>query len=412
MPEIILTKLLRESRAGVLAAGALVALVLSGCATAVFAPSLPGTSEFVQRGISQTKNAVEITASVPSAKEVELLTGIDMYADGIQPIWLRVENNGDQSVRVALLSIDENYFSPLEVAWIYRKQFASGSRSDMERWFVENSLPRRVPPGQSRSGFVFTHASVGTKGFNVDVYADRQSMNFTFFVPLPGFRPDYMDVDFLEIYGAEEVVRIEFPVLREHIDRAICCTSDVSGQLSGDPLNVVIVGTPTAIRRSLLRGGWQETETGSELTRLARSHYHRGRQPDGTFHMARPDGGERKELRLWLTPIIAGTESVWVGHVSYDMKGSLFIRELSDYQVDPDVDAARMFLLQNFWYSQSLRGFSMARGVGAADIGAPRKNFVGNDYFTDGKRVVLQVSEEPVAMDETEIIIWEPLGND
>jgi hypothetical protein len=315
-------------------------------------------------------------------------------------------------VRVALVSIDENYYSPLEIAWSYRKKFRSGSRTDMERWFVDNSLPRRIPPGESRAGFVFTHAVVGTKGFNVDVISDERSMNFTFFVPLPGFRPDYMDVDFQNIYSNEEVIHVEFPALREYINNENCCTSNKAGETNGDPLNVVIVGSPQAVRRSLLRGGWQETETGSDLTRLARTHYYRGRQPDGTFHKSRPDGSERKELRLWLMPIIAGTDTVWIGHVSYDMSGSLFIRDLSDYEIDPDVDDARMFLLQNFWYNQSLRGFAVARGVGPADISSPRTNFVGDEYFTDGRRVVLLVSEEPVALDDTEIFVWEPIGRD
>ena len=35
--------------------------------------------------------------------------------------------------------------TPIEVAWKYRKRFARNSREDMERWFVENALPRRVP---------------------------------------------------------------------------------------------------------------------------------------------------------------------------------------------------------------------------------------------------------------------------
>jgi hypothetical protein len=37
---------------------------------------------------------------------------------------------------------------------------------------------------------------------------------------------------------------------------------------------------------------------------------------------------------------------------------------------------------------------------------------VGDDYFTDGLRAVLLVSEDPVAMDETEIVIWESLFDD
>jgi hypothetical protein len=382
---------------------------VTGCATTSFAPPAVKSGPFVSRGITQTDRSVTVTAAVPSPEEVEALIGVDLYADGIQPVWLRVENRGDEIVRLVPYSIDPNYFSPLEIAWTYRKRFTSGSRKAMERWFVDNALPRRVFPGQSGSGFVFTHATPGTKGFNFDVLSIGDSMNFTFFVPLPGFRPDYMDVDFYSLYPDEDVLRTDHDRLRAVIDQLPCCTSDDSGEPVGDPLNVVIVGRENAVRRTLLRGGWQETQSGSDLTRLARTHFYRGRPPDGTFHKSRPDGRERKELRLWLAPILAGADTVWLGHVSYDMSGSLFLRDFSDYQLDPDVDEARMFLVQNFWYNQSLRAFGMALGVKPAPIDAPRTNFHGNEFFTDGLRAVLFVSDDPVAMDETEILSWEPL---
>ena len=387
-------------------------LALAACATTAFSPTLPDPDGFMSRGITQEDDAVAVTAAVPSAEEVERLIGIDLYADDIQPVWIRVQNRTDQWLRVAPYSIDENYFSPLEVAWLYRKKFSSRTRADAERWFHDNGLPRRIPPGESRSGFVFTHASAGTKGFNVDVHGDKRSMNFTFFIPLPGFLPDYMNVDFQRLYRDDEVIQSTFSELRGLLLNTVCCTSDQSGDQVGDPLNVIIVGTPLAVRRTLLRGGWQETESGSEVTRLARAHYYRGRPPDGTFHKSRPDGSERKELRLWLSPVLADGETTWIGHVSYDMSGSLVIRSLSDYRIDPDVDDARMFLLQNFWYNQSLRKFALARGVGAASIDTPRTNFVGDDYFTDGLRAVLLVSEEPVGMDETEIVIWDLMNGD
>lgn len=382
-------------------------IAISACATQVFVPSKVESHGFLQRALSQTEDFVEVTAAVPSPDEVIELFGIDLYADGIQPVWLNVENAGDRHVRVTLFSIDEDYHSPLEVAWLYRKRFTKSSRRSLERWLLENVLPRFIPAGGSRSGFVFTNASEGTKGFNVDVYTDLTAMNFTFFVPLPGFQPDYMNVDFKNLYQDDEIISGDLDMLRSILSDIPCCTMDESGELLGDPLNIVIVGTPEAVRRSLLRGQWQETEANSPVTRIARSHYYRGRPPDGTFHKARPDGRERKELRLWQAPILVDGEAVWLGHVSYDMSGALFSRDLANYQIDPDVDDARMFVLQNFWYNQSLRGFAMADGIPSATINAPHKNFHGSDYFTDGMRVVLLVSEEPVAMDETEIFEWE-----
>jgi hypothetical protein len=382
-------------------------IAISGCATQTFVPSTAESHGFVQRALSQTKDFVEVSAAVPSPEEVVELFGVDLYADGIQPVWLNIENTGDRHVRVTLFSIDEDYYSPLEVAWLCRKRFTESSRKSLERWLLDNALPRFIPAGGSRSGFVFTNASVGTKGFNVDVYTDRTSMNFTFFVPLPGFRSDYMNVDFQNLYQDDEIIRGDLNTLRSMLSNMPCCTTNESGKAFGDPLNIVIVGTPEAVRRSLLRGQWQETEANSPVTRIARTHYYRGRPPDGTFHKARPDGRERKELRLWRAPMLVDGEAVWLGHVSYDMSGALFSLDLANYQNDPDVDDARMFVLQNFWYNQSLRGFAMAGGIPQATIDAPHTNFHGSDYFTDGMRAVLLVSEEPIAMDETEILVWE-----
>jgi LssY C-terminus len=381
---------------------------LAGCAATAFQPGSVDPSALADRTITQTDNGVTVTAYVPSAEEFEQLSGVDVYSDGIQPVWLRVENGRDLPVRVAYTSMDAEYYSPLEVAWDYRKGFRKDARADFERWIHESGMPRGIAAGDTRSGFVYTHAVEGTKGFNVDVYAATNSAHFTFFVPLPGFAPDYMNVEFETLYDADEVRTTTREGLREAVASLPCCTTDESGQGIGDPLNVVLVGTGNAVRRSLLRGGWQETESGSVQTRLARMHRFRGRPPDGTFHWTRPDGTELKELRLWLAPLRVGELPVWIGQANYEMSGSLFTLKRSQFQTDPDVDDARMFVLQNFWYGQSLDAFAMARGGESVSIDAQRTDFDGQRYFTDGLRAVMFVAEDPIGMDDTEILFWEP----
>jgi hypothetical protein len=263
-----------------------------------------------------------------------------------------------------------------------------------------------VAPGETRSGFVFTHATKGTKGFNLELYGDMQAMSFTFFVPLPGFRPDYMDVDFTGLYDRDEVLEGNVSDLRDTLQELACCTLDESGEKPGSPLNAVIVGTPEAVRRALLRGGWRESEANSRDNALARLHFYEGRPPDGTFHKTRPGGREHKELRLWLAPMLIDSETVWLGQVSSTMNDTTSTRDVTEYHVDPEIDDARMFLLQNFWYNQSLRSFVVVDGVPATTIDAPYEDFGGSQYFTDGLRVVLMVSEDPIAMHETQIQVW------
>lgn len=334
------------------------------------------------------------------------LTGLDIYSQGIQPVWLQVKNSGQKLVRVALWSIDDEYYSPLEVAWKNRGGYSNSGRVEMEHWFLENQMPRFIPPGESRSGFVFTHLKRGTKGFNVDVYASNKSYNFTFFVPVPGFKADYTAIELDSLYSEDEMQVFDLDGFRLALEAHPCCSTDEAGS-EGDPFNVILVGTGLAVRRALLRGDWEETEYNSPDTVLAREHRYKGRQPDGIFRKARPDGSESKELRLWSAPMRVIDEAVWMGQVSYDMGGGSLLKVLSKYQIDPDIDDARMFIMQNIWYSQSVTKLGLVGGVPVASIDAPRENFRHSEYFTNGQRVVLFVSETPVALDEAVFLFWQ-----
>jgi hypothetical protein len=384
-------------------------LVVSGCASKSFITPTVSSATFIERGVTQTQGSVRVTASVPSATETEAIIGLDLYSQGIQPVWLIVTNLGEKPARVALLSVDEEYYSPLEVAWLNRGQYSKEGRLAMERWFYEHQMPRLLSPGETRTGFVFTHLTRGTKGFNVDVYTVDGSSNFTFFIPLPGFRADYMDVSFKTLYTPDQLQELDVEGLQRSLANLSCCSTDQSGSAKGDPFNVAFVGSAIAIRRALLRGDWQETAAGSPDTALARTHRYQGRQPDGTFHKSRPDGSERKELRVWLSPMLVDGERVWLGQVSYDMGSKAATTSLEAYHIDPDLDDARMFIMQNFWYSQSLARIGFIASWEASTIEAPRFNFHGSEYFTDGMRLVLFVSENPVALDDTVILKWSRL---
>ena len=40
-----------------------------------------------------------------------------------------------------------------------RKKFSGQGYEDMQRWFYDNGLPRFIPPGETRSGLVFTQSA-------------------------------------------------------------------------------------------------------------------------------------------------------------------------------------------------------------------------------------------------------------
>lgn len=381
-------------------------LFVSGCASQSFVTPTPNSATFISPGETQTQGTIRVTAAVPGAEESESIIGLDLYSQNIQPVWLTVTNLGEKPARAALVSVDDEYFSPLEVAWKNRDSFSKEGRVEMERWFYQHQMPRRIPPGETRSGFVLTHLTRGTKGFNFDVYTFDGSANFTFFIPIPGFRADYMEVDFKSLYTQDELQALDADGLRQALASFPCCSTDLSGSAAGDPFNVAMVGSALAVRRALLRGGWQETAADSPDTALARTHRYKGRKPDGTFQKSRPDGSGRKELRVWLTPMLVDDERVWIGQVNYDMSSESGNLSFENYRIDPDIDDARVFILQNFWYSQSLARMGFVVGGPASNINEPRHNFHGSEYFTDGMRVVLFVSEKPVALDDTVLLEW------
>lgn len=386
-------------------------LLLTACAGQTYSP--PGDFEaagFLTRAVTQELDGLSVSAAVPGAEETQNLFGLPLYEQGVQPIWLEIQNHTRQPVRLSLWSIDPNYFSPLEVAWMNRRGFDQEGRTAMARWFYERAMPRRILPGESRSGFVYTHPVPGTKGFNVDIISrDLRSYYFTFFVPMPGFTADYMTVNLKGLYAEEEFVDLDADGLRSALKSLPCCSSDGSGSVQGAPFNVALVGTGLALRRALLRAGWQETAAGDALTAEARRQHYRGRPPDGTFYQRRADGSERKELRLWLTPLQVDEERVWLGQVGYVVsehgKGTRYL-------IDPDLDAAVRYLMQNFWYSQSVQRIGFASAMAPVPADTPVSGFGGTRYFTNGLRLVLWLSELPVAMDHVVNLDWQRLPSD
>lgn len=384
----------------------LLAALLSACAGKPFLASDPAGANFIDRAISQEKGAIRVMAAVPDDAETVALTGLPLYEQGIQPVWLEVTNSGTDRLRLALSSIDPDYYSPLEVAWMNRAGLTREARAAAERWFHENGMVRWIPPGESRAGLIFTHVTGGTKGFNVDLFTspDTSAQSFTFFVPMPGFVADHMEIDFNGLYERHEEERLSSDELRLRIREATCCGTDETGRLQGDAFNIVLVATPLAVRRALLRGGWQETEAGAAETAIARKQRYRGRQPDGTFMKRRLDGTEQNELRLWLTPFETDGRSIWFGQVLYSLGNS---REQADaLRRDPDIDEARNYFLQDLWYSQSAERGTLTRAVDPVPESSPVMTFTGSRYHTDGLCAVVWLSEGTIALDDIELLGW------
>ena len=76
-------------------------------------------------------------------------------------------------------------------------------------------------------------------------------------------------------------------------------------------------------------------------------------------------------------------------------------------KIDPDVDEARVSLLEDLVYSQQLVKTGYVKGVGAATRSKSRRNLTGDAYFRDGYRAVLVFDDRPRSFIEIESFDWE-----
>ncbi len=392
-------------------------LVLAACASRPYQVAGPEAVAFAQRALVQQQGKLTVSAAVPTAEETKALTGLDLYSLGIQPVWLEIENRAESPARLITWSIDRDYYSPIEVAYMNRKPFSKEGYSNMQSWLYKNGMPRQIPASGKASGLVFTHLRPGTKGFNLNLMQQGEAYDFTFFVPLPGFQADYTRVDFPSLYSPDEIVDLDLPSLRKKLESELpCCATDETRTKEGAPLNVIMVGSAMAVRRAMLRGGWLETsaETGIK----ARRQRYDERPPDAVFWKYREDGNERIALHFWITPWRVNDEPVWVTQVYYfsddTSRLSLFAEKLEENtemstlfakeSVTADSDSAQKFLLQNLWYNGSLELAGYVNGVGEVLIENPRTAFGGGTYFTDGHRLVVFLSEDIKALDEMKFV--------
>ncbi|UCG11255.1 MAG: LssY C-terminal domain-containing protein [Deltaproteobacteria bacterium] len=394
-------------------------LAASGCAT--FKPRPIDEVRFRARAQTKSDGKVRVTVAVLSAEETKEVFDLDLYRKGIQPIWMEIENNYEERVWVPHVGLDPDYFAPLEVAYMHRYSFSEQANREMEQYFHDNAMRYIIDPGSVRSGFVFTHLQLGTKSFNVDlIWGDHQFTTFTFFIPVPGLRVDHREVDWQSLYSRNEFVSYDETGLREALENLPCCTTNEDSTKQGGPLNLVVIGSGQDVHHAFIRSGWDETETrnpaSGSTTRTSSVYSGRyrhaatsplyvfGRPQDVVFRKSRKTARERAQISLWLSPMTLEGKPVWIGQINREIRAR---SEAKRYRIEPDLDEARTYILQDLIYSQGLVKFGHVKGVGAATISAPRENLKGQAYFTDGYRVVLWVSSRPISFSEVGVVEWE-----
>jgi len=392
----------------------LLILALSACGVAPYRPAAPETVPFQTRATLKTTGAFDVRAAVPTQEEANNLFGISLEKRGIQPVWLEVTNRNASWAWVAFHSIDPEYFPPHEVAYMYRKQFSRQGWRDMEEHLLDLALPRHIPPGETRSGFVFTHQDPGTKTFNVDVFQidpERNNERFTFFIEVADFRPDYREVVFNELYPPEQITETDSTGLRDWLQDSPCCSTNEAAEGNGRPVHIVVVAGATDLLQALLRAGWDETAYERDASYIEAADYLFGRPPDSIFRKSRGASSDRNELSLWAAPVRVEGRPVWLAQIKHAVGRRFKLGDLLlGATLDPDADEGRNFFLQNLWYAQALEKLAWSASTRAASAEDPQLDARGNPWFSDGLRVVVWVSGDVYSMVDTERLDWDAEG--
>jgi hypothetical protein len=362
---------------------------------------------------------IRVTTAVPTKMETLQIFGFGLYAKNIQPVWIQIENLSDESLWFLQSGVDEGYFTPIETSYRQQNQIPILDWA-LNRDYYALGMRMEIGPGDLRSGYIFTRVDQGTKSFNVDVASKEKLYRLSFFVPVPGLRVDHHRIVWEELYAEDEFKDVDLESLTAEIEALPCCVTDKKEKNYGDPLNLAIVGEGQDVFYAFLRAGWDETEViySRSIWKTMRSSisggeyryspvsalYVYGRPQDVALQKARASIHQRNHLRLWATPLRFDGKPVWIGQISRDIGVRPTIKTITTHKIDPDVDETREFLLEDLVYAQSVSGVGYVGGVGAATFDEPRGNLTGDPYFTDGLRIVMFLSADPVAIDEIDLI--------
>jgi hypothetical protein len=410
----------------------------------------PEDTPFLDRAEVSTDDDLVVRLAVLDDRESDRFFGVPLARRGIQPVWLHIQNVGKQSFRLRVASLDRNYYPPLEAAYACHFRFLKRILGyGLLIWFLMFILPflfllviklfaarlanRRmndffqahgigwglIKPGAELSGFVFTPLDEGTKQVTVRLVAATQVKEFAFSIPIPGLRVDHGTKQFDALVKSTAAVECDEADLRHRLAAFPRSTTNHRGTKEGDPLNLCVIGDFDTIIGGF-GARWDETETidfkscmrtfkafvlGSNYRYSpVSSLYVEGRQQDFALQKTRHSINERLHLRLWLTPLRLKGKPVWIGQISRDI-GVRFTTKtwnLTTHKIDPDVDDARDFVIDDLMESGRISYVAQVPGAGPATRTSPRHNLTGDPYFTDGLRAVAVFSETrttPILLD-------------
>jgi len=374
---------------------------------------------------SLEQDGVSIQVAIPTDDEAARFFGAPFAKLGIQPIWLRIENNSDVDYWLLPVAIDPDYYSAEEAALITGAKLPKREREANAEKFRANALPFFSKAGTTHEGYIYASYTRGGRFVDVRLSGHLHAIRMRFAVLLPTEGFDYEKSALRKMYArVNELPDLALPEFRERLRNMPCCTTTADGTGEGDPLNIVLVGSGEEAVAALTASGWNFTEAitidsirrmvgaaigeKSFLTAPVSALYAFGRKQDVALQRGRSTISQRNHMRLWLAPFRCEGQPVWVGQVSRDIGVKMTSKSptFTTHIIDPVVDEAREYLMHSLLHRDAIQRFAFVRGVGAATREEPRRNLTDDPWISDGMRMVLWLSSAPVAPDRAEDLGW------
>ena len=414
-------------------------LLLAACASAPFAPDPVAAPDGLTAVQTKTVGEVAVSVSILTDAQARRHFGVDFARHDLQAVWIGVRNGSGRRLWFIRNVLDPDFYSAEEAALLVQADVDKGARPALHQYLRDESLRALLLPGTMTDGYVFLPRVEGGRYVDIrlqgDAYSEHEhapgqppaprELRFDFALPLPDGDFDYERLDPSRTYAGRELPDLTLEQLRSSIEALPCCAADGDGAAEGDPLNIVLVGSPGDVLNSLSRSGWSFThritlrsvrrELGAAVAGTAypvapvSSLYVFGRRQDLALQRARRTISQRNHMRLWLAPFRFEQRPVWVGQVSRDIGVKITPKSptLTTHVIDPEVDTTREYLLHSLIAHGFVDRFGFAGGSAAATRQAPRHNLTGDPYHSDGLRLVVMIAPEVVAPDEILNLMWE-----
>ncbi len=426
----------------------LVVIFQAGCATrSSFVPERLVPPDHLT-GV-QTKQIKDVVVSVAvlTDEQAQQHFGVDLGDNGLQALWMKVENGQDGRLWFIQNTLDPDLYTADEAALMMESHVPKNEYGLLHQHFRDESMRVALQSHTVTEGFVFLPRAEGGRYVDIRLTGDAYQVEeakksetvatgkpseieiwdfrFGFAMPLPDGEFDYERLDTEHTYENVELPDLELEELRLALEQLPCCATNEVGDENADPLNIVIVGDAHDLLNSLTRSGWSFTHRISlkSISRMVgaavkdepyavapvSSLYAFNRKQDFALQRARANISQRNHMRFWLAPFTYRNQQVWVGQISRDIGIKLSAKSpsLTTHIIDPEMDLAREYLLHSLLAQGFVEKFGFVTGSTFAPREQPAHNLTDDPYFSDGMRLVVMLSPDPLPLVEIRSLQWE-----